>query len=207
MEMKGAKLIQSWNQELVSRNGDYPHGMCLLFAFHFGARRMLHMNNELAMQETIQLEKPEGALVLRVFKDIFCKYLAGHGNFNDEVLNIARQYELYQIAAPLRFQVRDDNHFDITNRVGAKGLHLIAAEAILYHYHEQLHSNGFLMIGFKTNDGSHHALSLAMTLDDQFIVFDPNYGWYLVNHMIEFINNYGELANVIEWDFVFVKQE
>lgn len=209
MELKGAQQIYKWNQDLTSKKSGYPDGMCILIAFHFGARRMLHMEYELAIQETIQLETVQGSLVLRSLSEIYRVYLEGHGHFHDEVFNIARQYELHQIANPLRFNVIDYDHFDITNKAayGTKGLHGIVAEDILYHYYSGLHSSGFLMIGIKTKSGNSHALSLLLTPEDKMIIFDPNYGWYFINDPVVFMNAYGELANIVEWDLVLIKQE
>ena len=102
---EGCKTHSIMESRFSIKKSDYLYGMCLLFAFHFGARRMLHMDDNLAMRDTMELSTVKGSLILNKFNDIYSMYQKGYGNFKDEVVNIATLYEPYHIADSLHFQV------------------------------------------------------------------------------------------------------
>lgn len=207
VNFNGSERIIPWKQDSALRKVGCRKGMCIVFAFYFGARHMLHMDWGMAIEETKNLSEDKGYVILKALKTIYDNYTQAHGNFYDEIFNIAIQCEASGISESLTYDVTGYDHFDKKNELfyHGKGLHEFAAGDLKDNYFDILKSNKFLMIGTTMSSGEKHAMTLLYEpTNDSFILFDPNFGWYQITDIFLFMNDYGKKLNVIEWDFVIV---
>lgn len=205
MKFKGSQLIQDWSQDKALKEVGVKHGMCIVFAFYFGALRMRSMNLEFAMGEILKLDSNRKPL-LDIFKKIYDDYSHLSGNYCDEIDFIARQFVVNQIVPEIDFTVNDYDNFNIEHQsFYPNGLHAQVAEDIQNHYLGALHSSGYLMIGMTMKGEKKHATTLIYTPDDKYYFFDPNLGLYQLLNLNDFFNEYGKLSQIIEWDLVMVK--
>ena len=208
MKIKGSQLLKSWSQDSASKKANYPKGMCILFSFYFGLLRMRTMDLAFSINEIVILALPHRKPCLDILSQIYADYLKQKGNFKDEIIFVGQAFKDNKFIPELDYFVDDYDSFDIQNQsYYSSGLHSMVAADIQQHYFRELHTPHFLMIGYTTISGEKHALSLIITPEEQIILFDPNLGWYNIQDLDVFLNEYGNLARINHWDLVMVKMQ